>query len=156
MQATFCGVCRHRTDVPPGHEENCPVLTQEPVRPWMRLPSEAIQQMLQAEQSQGAMAGNVSTVCPYCGGLNGMHQWASGSPCPGTNTPLGRTYQQNPFMIRQGQIPTDDGYEVAKIYKEARERLLQELKAQVEVNRKLARELIDVRLELAALKLKHA
>jgi hypothetical protein len=37
---------------------------------------------------------------------------------------------------------------------EARERLLQELKIQVEINRKLARELLDTRLELEVLKMR--
>jgi hypothetical protein len=36
------------------------------------------------------------------------------------------------------------------------EAALKELKMQIEVNRRLARELIDVRLELEQLKLKHA
>lgn len=54
-------------------------------------------------------------------------------------------------MIRQGQIPTEDGYEVAKIYREARDRILEELKMQVEINHKLGRELIDLRLDHAEL-----
>ena len=35
------------------------------------------------------------------------------------------------------------------------DRVIQELKAQVEVNRRLARALLDVRLELEQLKIKH-
>lgn len=38
----------------------------------------------------------------------------------------------------------------------ALEAVIKELKTQVEVNRRLARELIDLRLELEQLKLKHA
>ena len=56
--------------------------------------------------------------------------------------------------MQAGQRPDQDGYECAQIYKEARDRILEELQAQREVNRRLGRELIDVRLELARAKMK--
>jgi hypothetical protein len=55
-------------------------------------------------------------------------------------------------MARQGQIPIQDGYEVAKIYREAKQRLLEELHIQVQVNAQLSRELIELRLELGRVK----
>lgn len=140
---TFCGVCRHQTNLGTGHEPDCPVLTGEPVRGINGIPQDQVGAQLQ--QQQNGMMGSFSTQCPFCGGLNGMHYWACGTPCPGANPPV------NPWP-GQGRIPLEDGYEVAQIYKEARGRLLEELKAQVEVNRRLTQELLEVRLELAQLK----
>lgn len=97
---------------------------------------------------------NLKPQCPYCGGINGNHIWA-GSECPGARQPQGRTYLQGPATNVWPMPVQQDGYEVAKIYQEARERLLEELKAQVEVNRLLTRDLIDARLKLAQFKLKH-
>jgi hypothetical protein len=155
---TFCGVCRHPT---PGHEPNCPVYTGEPVSGAIYgIGALAAQQEAAIEQENAlrAMMGSKGTgdsfrtQCPYCGGINGMHSWAGSGGCPGTRVPLGQTYEG---MIRQGKIPLEDGYEVAKIYQQARERLLEELKAQVEVNRLLCRDLLEARLKLAEFKLKY-
>jgi hypothetical protein len=57
---------------------------------------------------------------------------------------LGQPIQEDPDM--------EEGYEVAAIYREARDKILAELKVQVEVNRRLARDLMEARLELARLK----
>jgi hypothetical protein len=149
---TFCGVCRHPT---PGHEPNCPVYTGEPVSGAINVwPSQQIAALQQ--QQNGLMGGGTgdsfSIQCPYCGGLNGMHSWAGSGGCPGTRIPLGETYEA---LERRNKIPLEDGYEVAKIYQQARERLLEELKAQVEVNRLLCRDLLEARLKLAEFKLKY-
>jgi ribonuclease I len=63
--------------------------------------------------------------CPFCGGV-GRHVWAGSAGCPGASQ--------------------EDYWE------DARGKLLQELKIQKEVNRRLARELLDLRLELEQLK----
>jgi len=58
--ATFCQICRHPSDEPPGHEPGCPVLTGEPVRGYDAFgPIEINQQDLsplnQMQQAQGGM-----------------------------------------------------------------------------------------------------
>jgi hypothetical protein len=59
---TFCQICRHPTDQPPGHEPGCPVLTGEPVRGsthWSEFGSginqQDMQPLNQIQQAQGGM-----------------------------------------------------------------------------------------------------
>jgi hypothetical protein len=153
---TFCQICRHPSDEGEGHYKNCPVYTGETIASNPAIHQELFldQNQLAQQMAQGGLASygglaskndNLYTgQCPYCGGRDGMHYWAGTGQCPAT-------WNQT-TMIRQGQIPTQDGYEVAKIYREARERILEELKIQVEVNRRMAREIIDLRLEIQNLK----
>ena len=162
---TFCGVCRHPTGVGEGHYQNCPVYTGEPqsgtiygIQALAAQDQAGTQQA--AAQEEGAVgltpnqrsviqdplsglerASGLETACPYCGGVD-QHIWAGPQGCPGARTPRGRTYQ-------------DHLGDVAQIYREAKERLLEELKIQREVNRLLAKELLALRLTLAQLKLKH-
>ena len=51
--------------------------------------------------------------------------------------------------------PNDDDSVPAEVFSEL-DQVIKELKTQVEVNRRLARELINVRLELEQLKLQHS
>jgi len=167
---TFCGVCRHPTGVGEGHYQNCPVYTGEPQSGTiygiqaLAAQDQAVMQQAAAQQQHNSLGGagyytpnhgsviqdplsglerasGLETACPYCGGVD-QHIWAGPQGCPGARTPRGRTYQ-------------DHLGDVAQIYREAKERLLEELKIQREVNRLLAKELLALRLTLAQLKLKH-
>ena len=58
--ATFCQICRHPSNEPPGHEPGCPVLTGEPVRGsthWSQfgINQQDMQPLNQIQQAQGQM-----------------------------------------------------------------------------------------------------
>jgi hypothetical protein len=135
MSATFCQICRHPTDQGEGHFKNCPVYTGETVQGGI-----SFQSQIQAGAIQQQQGGLGST-------------WPNPMGTDKRLPDVAGNYPPRPQGM--GWIPIDDGYEVAKIYKEARERLLEELKIQVEINRKLASELLDTRLRLAEYKMSH-
>ena len=158
-QSTFCQICRHPTGVGDGHYKNCPVYTGEPVAGvyqsgqqggtvFSGYPTPAgvnpqdLQPYPQSQEAFNMIQRMAGLVAPAQGPAEQLQAAARGE--------LG-VYGMNPDMLRQGQIPREDGYEVAKIYREARERLLEELRLQVEVNCQLSRELIDLRLDYAGL-----
>lgn len=97
---TFCQICRHPSDDPPGHEPDCPVYTGEPQRGVNVWPGQAeMQAASQQEQVQGQMGqmGNVAHQCPFCGLFGGEHQWAGSGQCPGVSTrpsAYGQWYQR--------------------------------------------------------------
>jgi hypothetical protein len=127
MSETFCGICRHTTGEGTGHEVWCPVYTGIPV------PGVNPQDMQPAAQSP----------------LNMLQQFAglvapAQSPVP--------SLQQPPPIAGLRAMVAQDGYEVAKLYREARERILQELRMQLEVNYRLGRDLMEARMEAQDLK----
>jgi hypothetical protein len=126
----FCQVCRHNAPI---HESWCPVLTGVAVPDLSKDLGGTVFQGYPTPI--GVKPQDLQPSHP----LNMMQQMAG----------LCAPAQSATNMLRQGNIPREDGYEVAKIYREARERLLEELRIQVEVNRQLSRDLIDLRLELA-------
>ena len=160
-QQKFCGVCRG--PIEEGgvgiHEPWCPVLTGEPVAGVYPSVQQTVEGWPLPQQQPGVNPQDMQPFYPSQP-LNILQQMAGlVAPAQGPAQQLQAAaegkpgvYGMNPDMLRQGQIPREDGYEVAKIYREARERLLEELRLQVEVNRTLSRELIEARMEIAQLK----
>jgi hypothetical protein len=150
----FCQVCRHNA---PAHESWCPVLTGVAVPDLSRdLGGTIFQGYPQAmgvnpqdlqpkpsQQEHQPMYPNPRNPAPMY--PNSLQQMA-GLAAPAQGPPWPRN------MLGALSFVQEDGYEVAKIYRESRDRILQELKMQVEVNRQLSRELIDLRLEVDRLK----
>jgi hypothetical protein len=125
-QPVFCQVCRHPVgeDGEAIHQSWCPVLT-------------------------GAAVPDLSR------DLRGLGTIFQGYPPPQGVNPQDLQPMPRNMMGSLSFVSEDAyGYEVAKIYREARDRILEELKMQVEVNRQLSRELIDLRLEVDRLKAK--
>lgn len=146
-ESTFCAICRHPTGEGDGHFKNCPVYTGEPVRgvlqsdqqgfqegtifPGYPLPMQINPQSLQPYHPQQTLEGwqlpqHGGVICPYCGGMNGVHVWAGEGGCPATR-------QHHP-SYQEGA-----GY-------------IAELKSLTESNRRLSKELMDALAEVARLK----
>lgn len=84
---TFCGVCRHPSDEGIGHEQNCPVYTQEAQLSRLKLDQ---QSMAQIQQQHGVLSNvpfQQAMPCPHCGGHGGQHRWAGSRTCPGAGNP---------------------------------------------------------------------
>lgn len=140
---TFCAICRHPTGEGDGHFKNCPVYTGEPVRgvyqsqqagirPYPGVNPQDLQPFYPGAQMAGLCApaqGPAHTggvICPYCGGMNGVHMWAGEGGCPAT---------------RKHHPSYQEGSEY-----------IAELKSLTESNRRLSKELMEALLEVARLK----
>jgi hypothetical protein len=88
---------------------------------------------------------------PNCPVLTGIPVAGAMPPgvYPGINPQ--ESQQQPRNMLGSLAFMAQDGYEVAKIYKEARGRILEELAIQVDINHRQGRELIDLRLKVREL-----
>lgn len=127
----FCQICHGAMNEGGAiaHVSWCPVLTGEPVAGLVGQINPQMQPFHQNVDSLQQMAGLVA-------------------PAQGPQQPRNMMGSLS-FVASQA---AQDGYEVAKIYKQARARILEELRVQVGINHQLSRELMEARLEIADLK----